>query len=430
MASPYYDECYVFIDDSNLWIMGQRAHAKKLEGVNIDPRFRVDLGRLLNLITKNCNLSGAFLYGSTPPPNDSVWDAARAKNFEVKIFERSNSGHEKEVDAAMISDITEHLCRIKYGMSGFHDILFILVTGDRDYKYTIEKCLRENVYVELWSWEDSMAVQYKRLANSEKLFTTKKLNDFEDQFSYTAYISTRDKKDIDPAHAIVYRNVPKKRKIEHQLAEHIARLSLIFYITRIDKEDSCDLIIEFTETNPHKILQYLPKLGNFHDSKPCSYPEYTHPISEDMKMSSIYYAMYGQKEDLTSEAVASSMNLDEKDIEKYTDDDGPGDSGAWPVCVRRKPGLLTTIKREKETDCRWGDHCSKAINCRFKHSEQHKQLFKKHPNFNFKYLKTTECNKNHTSKAQQRMCFFAHHPDDSWCLNCKQYGHFKGSCRA
>ena len=87
-------ECYVFVDDSNLWIKGQKAQGEKLKDADIDKRYRVDLGKLLHLVSKKRNIFKAYLYGSTPPPNDTVWKAARKKNFEVKIFERSGSGRE------------------------------------------------------------------------------------------------------------------------------------------------------------------------------------------------------------------------------------------------------------------------------------------------------------------------------------------------
>lgn len=71
LSQSNYVECYVFVDHSNLWIEGQKA--QKVKDVDHDPRYRVDLGKFLTIITKNRQLSKAFLYGSVPPPNDSVW---------------------------------------------------------------------------------------------------------------------------------------------------------------------------------------------------------------------------------------------------------------------------------------------------------------------------------------------------------------------
>ena len=204
MASPSYtecyEECYVFVDDSNLWIAGQKARAKKLVDTDNDPRFRVDLGKFLNLIAKDYHISKAFLYGSIPPPNDTVWNAAREKNYEVKKFQRSGSGREKEVDVAMASDMIEELLE----RESTTEVTFIVVTGDRDLKTPIEKIMKKNVPVNLWSWEHSMAVEFKKMANTNKLFTANILDNDSDKFGYTVTMSTREKQDIDQAHAIVY----------------------------------------------------------------------------------------------------------------------------------------------------------------------------------------------------------------------------------
>ena len=139
-----YAECYVFVDHSNLWIEGQKAQSVK--DIDHDPRYRVDLGKFLSLITKDRHLSRAFLYGSRPPPNDSVWKAAREKNFDVKVFDRSGSGKEKELDVAMAHDITKTLYKDrKVGVN----VTFITVTGDRDLKPPIEDALETGIPVEL-----------------------------------------------------------------------------------------------------------------------------------------------------------------------------------------------------------------------------------------------------------------------------------------
>ena len=60
MASIFYTECYVFIDDSNLWIEGQKTRAKELVDAENDPRFRVDLGKFLSLVAKDYHISKPF----------------------------------------------------------------------------------------------------------------------------------------------------------------------------------------------------------------------------------------------------------------------------------------------------------------------------------------------------------------------------------
>ena len=179
MAAKEDAECYIFVDNSNLWIAGQAASAKKLVDADTDSRFRVDHGKFLQLITKGRHIAKAFLYGSVPPPNDSVWKAARKHNFEVKTFQRSGGGREKEVDVAMTSDILENLYKQIYTETK-ENTVFIAVTGDRDLKTPIEKALDNGIPVELWSWEQAMARAFCKLANTHKLFTASTLDSVQD----------------------------------------------------------------------------------------------------------------------------------------------------------------------------------------------------------------------------------------------------------
>ena len=430
MATTY-TECYVFIDDSNLWIPGQKATAKKLKDADTDPRFRVDLGRFMTLVAKDRHVSKAFLYGSIPPRNDTVWNAAREKNYKVNIFECSGTGKQKEVDTAMTADIVDEVGEAVHSML---DVTFIVVTGDRDLNRSIEKCLAKQMHVELWSWEDSMSIQFKRLANKEKLFTANKLDEFLDKFGYTSYMSRRDKKDIDPTHAIVYKDVPKGKEFERTLANHINKLLRLFFITCVDKVATRDLIVEFPRSNPDYVLTELKKLKGF-DYQPCSYPEYSHPIPKHLKHSTYYYSAYGEIEEETLLGAAlSSMDLGDVDTGNMdaTEQQASGDTDTWGSVLYRTPGLYTKLKKKREMPCKWGEHCIKAADCPNSHTEYERKLFSKYPQIDFRYFKVRECNNKgvHTTHEQRRMCTFAHSNDDSWCLKCKEYGHLTQDCKA
>ena len=104
-----------------------------------------------------------------------MWKAAREKNFDAKVFQRSGSGKEKEVNVAMARDITKTLYKdVKEGV----DVTFIIVTGDRDLKPPIEDDVLENsIPVEMWSWEKALAREYKQLDNNHPLFQANIIDD-------------------------------------------------------------------------------------------------------------------------------------------------------------------------------------------------------------------------------------------------------------
>jgi hypothetical protein len=68
------------------------------------------------------------LYGSEPPNLDTVWESIRRKAIEVEKFERNSSNKEKEVDGALIADVTLTACKTPLETRG----VVIIITGDRD----------------------------------------------------------------------------------------------------------------------------------------------------------------------------------------------------------------------------------------------------------------------------------------------------------
>ncbi len=268
----------------------------------------MDLGKFLHVLAKDCHIAKAF--GSVPPPNDTIWKAARKKNFDVKTFQRSGSGREKELDVAMAHDITKTLLCL----DTTDHIRFIAVTGDRDLKPPLEYVLETKVPIDLWSWEDSMACEYSRLANTNDLFTVHKLDTVQAQFGYTAIMSTRKKRDIDPAHAIAYVDVPRGKRFVYSLAGYIAQLMRLFYITSNDfvKEGKQDLIIEFPNTTPEVVLKQLSRHGKS-AYQPMSYPQYMSQLQKESKpvLSSTIYKAIGEIDDDLIHNVADSFDIED-----------------------------------------------------------------------------------------------------------------------
>jgi hypothetical protein len=104
------DECLILVDNSNVFIEGRKFSARK-KGLSrgpmdqydpIDWSWRIDFGSLLKQIANGYKIIKSILVGSTPPPNDSLWAAAKLQGFEVKTYERSRStGEEKAVDTEL-----------------------------------------------------------------------------------------------------------------------------------------------------------------------------------------------------------------------------------------------------------------------------------------------------------------------------------------
>lgn len=438
-------ECYVFIDDSNIWIEGQKAQGRKLKDADIDPRYRTDLGRFLNMVLNKDNkercINKAFLYGSIPPPNDTLWNAARKKNFEVKTFQRSISGKEKKVDVAMATDITEVAVEKKYSSSG-RQTVFVVVTGDKDLITPIELAMvkSELISIELWAWDFSMAREFRQLANKEDRLTVRKLDDEELAFSYKEFKSTR-KGDIDPTKAIVYRDIAPTKRFYYAIANDLCRLLRLFYITTIDSHGKRDLIVEFPKSRIDTVIAELKRCNIGHE--PCSYPEYlttqAAESSDKLTTTNQFEALadLDDSDDAFCEAIESSLSLDIDDLAISTPhEDATGSdtesNDTWTDVARNKAGRKALIQKRRKTECKFGIHCSTASACPYLHTDQEKKMFRVQSHIKFKYWKAKLCtNQDHFSQAPERQaqCSYGHSAADSWCLKCAMYGHFTDDCK-
>src|SRR5438552_3196054 len=71
-----------------------------------DYGWQIDFGKLLKFAGGNrTDIGRAVLYGSRPPPNDSLWAAAERQGFEAVVHDRSMSGKEKKIDTNIATDV-------------------------------------------------------------------------------------------------------------------------------------------------------------------------------------------------------------------------------------------------------------------------------------------------------------------------------------
>jgi hypothetical protein len=365
-------KCYVFVDYPNLWVAGQKESGKQLIDTNTDPRFRVELGKLLQLVTNNRQISKSFFYGSN---SQALKATAKEKGFIIKNYDGFAP------NAAMARDILLSLITLSF-VENKENVVFIVITGDSKFRPLLEVTIHQGVPVELWSWRDAMSHEFPLLAHTCEKFTAKYLDSISDKFSFTHFMSTRDKKDIDPSHAIVYRDVPVDDCFLKTLINHLKQLKRLFYITSVKK----DLIVEFPESNPDVVFNEVRKLKNF-PHQPCSYPEYTQK-KEKVKQTPTKNR-FGALRQNSSEAASNDNDHSSKDpslestakMDDSTTSEGhytsqekgekdTESSDDWKMELRRRPGKMTQMKRRKEKPCTHGDHCPKAADDPYLHIEE------------------------------------------------------------
>jgi hypothetical protein len=112
------DKCVVLVDNSNIFIEGQKYSAR-LKGIGVDPAtgrqpgdpsWRINFAALLAELAGARKIHKALLVRSRPPQNDGVWEAAKHQGFEVVVHDRSADNREKAVDTELVAQGTEIIC--------------------------------------------------------------------------------------------------------------------------------------------------------------------------------------------------------------------------------------------------------------------------------------------------------------------------------
>jgi hypothetical protein len=150
----------LYVDNSNVWIEGMHVAAVE-SGMApdiwsaqtnkiCDASWKLDFGRLFHFAGgEREDVKRAVLFGSRPPPNDSLWDAAKRKGFEVVVYDRNVKNREKKID----TDIVATMVQDSYELLDPKNDEMTLVAGDADYVPMIEKLRARGVNVHVVFWD-------------------------------------------------------------------------------------------------------------------------------------------------------------------------------------------------------------------------------------------------------------------------------------
>lgn len=150
---------HLFVDNSNVKIeAGRLLYAKRnnggKRGTQVDDSYDLDWGKFLNLVKIRGNRLLAqlpVLYGSRPPPDDSIWNEIRNEGFDVRLFDRNIRNKEKGVDMEMGMDVIERLFEVE------EPATIVIAAGDGDFKGMISRALKKGWKVEVWFWGNAAA---------------------------------------------------------------------------------------------------------------------------------------------------------------------------------------------------------------------------------------------------------------------------------
>lgn len=151
------DKIVIVIDNSNVFIEGQKFSAKKKGIVKQnafdrdpqDPSWRIDFGNLITAIADGRTVHHAILVGSRPPQNDTVWTAAQNSGLQVTVHDRNSHNEEKAVDTELVAQGTEIICTTPEPMN------LAILSGDRDFIPLVSVAQRRKWRVEMWAFKNA-----------------------------------------------------------------------------------------------------------------------------------------------------------------------------------------------------------------------------------------------------------------------------------
>lgn len=150
-------QLHVFVDNSNVLIEARRfAEMKRKRRSKLsafkDDSYELDWGKFLYLLKESdTRFLGEvpILYGSRPPPNDSVWERIRDDGFDTKVFDRNIRNKEKGVDMEMGMDVAERIHTVTPPQ------FIVIAAGDADYVPAVTRAQSKGWKVEVWFWSNA-----------------------------------------------------------------------------------------------------------------------------------------------------------------------------------------------------------------------------------------------------------------------------------
>ena len=151
---------YIYVDNSNLYIEGRRVSAvaqglaanirEAMDCGIFDHGYTISFGRLHEFLTGQdlSKIKRAALFGSRPPPNDSIWQYAAKAGFELHLEDRNAKNKEKKIDTGIATLLTKDA----YKHGNPKEDTFVLVAGDADYVPTINELKTDGYKVEVVFW--------------------------------------------------------------------------------------------------------------------------------------------------------------------------------------------------------------------------------------------------------------------------------------
>ena len=164
-AEPASKTAYVFIDNSYLFIEGQKMMAEKLElRSTVDKRTRINMAALFSFIHKDYDAINARAYGSEKSSLHPIWEAMEKAQIKPITFRRPENKPEKCVKTQMTVDLTMLALDAADSGTATAESTVIVITGSEDLCVGFKMILENSPYnLEVWSYSGSVSSKFSEL---------------------------------------------------------------------------------------------------------------------------------------------------------------------------------------------------------------------------------------------------------------------------
>ena len=443
LVKPSLDEdlVFIYVDNSNVWIEGKKLAAKqqKLKCVE-DPRMRLDIGKVADVVANGRHVAWGVLYGSEPPPIDTVWNKIREFGWKVVTNKRSTiQNKEKQVDQQLVADIIALVCDKDIAKGKI-----AVISGDADVIPAIKE--DEGWSFEIWMWETAISTGLKDLADKKpELLKIYILDSHLQSISFTNF--TIDASQISSklnSQSVVIENyrydfVPNEdwqkgltAKLgwpfqactigPKTLESSLGFKDLLLVFPKVKSKDDEDFINHFEKVFELLQQEYQGKVVNLpgyfqkngSDAKIC-FTLNKFETLKDFDEHLSFNSAFSQ-----NEAEERGQDRDqERQVEEKRQPDEDDDSSFQLV----KSKHIKKKYQKYSEQCKHHSYCKKQLRCQWAHTDPEKKFFRNPGKCTLcRYYIKKNC------RYGPSKCRFAHTDEDSYCRKCNQWGHLQDKC--
>ena len=182
----------------------------------------MQVGRLKAILTSKSRLGKdeididvkVNLFGSTPPPVDTVWAAIKSRNVKVMTFVRSTwTGREKQVDTSIgLDSALQASDDLHAGIRSE----FMILSGDRDLYPAVTKIMQRGFPVHVWPWKNALASVFAHDKN--ELLQIHLLDGHLEEIGFRETTFRVDRDAFNPHSTVVLDPLPKADAIDGYIA--------------------------------------------------------------------------------------------------------------------------------------------------------------------------------------------------------------------